>query len=62
YVGEPARAVALAAKLREAGCLVPAIRPTSVPEGESMLRISLTSEHTRSQLDHLIETLKAMRI
>ncbi|MEZ6119894.1 MAG: 8-amino-7-oxononanoate synthase [Pirellulaceae bacterium] len=61
FLGEPERAVALAAKLREAGCLVPAIRPPSVPEGESLLRISLTSEHTRSQLDQLIETLKAMR-
>ena len=35
-VGEPARAVELSARLRNRGLLVPAIRPPTVPEGESV--------------------------
>lgn len=44
-------------ELMEAGIYVPAIRPPSVPEGESLLRISLTTGHTDVMLGRLIETL-----
>lgn len=54
-VGEPARAMAMTASLRECGLLVPAIRPPTVPEGESCLRISLTCNHT----PEMIATLSA---
>lgn len=56
-VGDPARALSLAAKLREQGIYVPAIRPPSVPPGESLLRISLSYAHSDLDLDHLIESL-----
>ncbi len=56
-VGVPARALSLAAKLREQGIYVPAIRPPSVPPGESLLRISLSYAHSDCDLDHLIESL-----
>lgn len=56
-VGEPAAAVRLATALREAGLWVPAIRPPAVPEGESLLRISLTAGHTPEMLQLLTETL-----
>jgi 8-amino-7-oxononanoate synthase len=36
---------------------VPAIRPPSVPEGQSLLRISLTCLHTEQQLEDLIAAL-----
>jgi 8-amino-7-oxononanoate synthase len=42
----PGRAVEVAAQLEDRGFLVGAIRPPSVPEGTSRLRISLSSAHT----------------
>ena len=51
--GEPERALKWSAKLREAGLLVPAIRPPSVAEGESRLRISLCYGHQSAQLEAL---------
>jgi 8-amino-7-oxononanoate synthase len=55
--GEPTRAVELSQRLREAGYFVPAIRPPSVPEGESLLRISLTAAHTGEQISGLLARL-----
>jgi 8-amino-7-oxononanoate synthase len=56
-VGSPARALELAALLREAGYWIPAIRPPSVPPGESLLRLSLTAGHTPAMIDGLLSTL-----
>lgn len=50
-------ALSMSQKLQEAGFLIPAIRPPTVPEGTSRLRITVSSEHTREQLDHLLESL-----
>ncbi len=55
--GEPSRALALSAALREKGLYVPAIRPPTVPEGEACLRISLTSAHTEDMIAKLLEAL-----
>ena len=60
-VGEPERALALAAALRTRGLLVPAIRPPTVPEGQACLRISLTWGHTEAMIAMLIEALAEMR-
>jgi len=57
-VGEPARAVALSNTLRDQGLFVPAIRPPTVPKGESCLRISLTAAHTDEMLGRLVEALR----
>ncbi len=56
-VGEPGRAIEMAAALRERGLFVPAIRPPTVPEGESRLRISLTHAHTPEMIDRLVGAL-----
>ncbi|MEC9341946.1 MAG: 8-amino-7-oxononanoate synthase [Pseudomonadota bacterium] len=46
--------------LREAGILVGAIRPPTVPRGTARLRITLTAAHTAGQVDRLLETLAAI--
>jgi 8-amino-7-oxononanoate synthase len=58
-VGAPAAAVALSQALRNHGYWVPAIRPPSVPEGESLLRLSLTAAHTPEMIDGLLQALDA---
>jgi 8-amino-7-oxononanoate synthase len=52
-VGEPQRAVALAAHLRRRGLYAPAIRPPTVPAGTSRLRITLRAGHRREEIDLL---------
>ena len=39
------------------GFFVPGIRPPSVPEGEALLRLSLSYAHTGQQIDSLVETM-----
>lgn len=56
-VGDPARTMELAGRLRESGLLVPGIRPPSVPEGESLLRVSLCHGHTDEHLERLVGVL-----
>jgi 8-amino-7-oxononanoate synthase len=59
-VGEPEAAVALSAKLAKKRLLVPAIRPPSVPERTSRLRISLTAGHSEEDVKRLIEALRSV--
>ena len=56
-IGEPGWTMSLASKLREQGFFVPGIRPPSVPDGESLLRISLSYSHTDQQIETLIHTM-----
>jgi 8-amino-7-oxononanoate synthase len=56
-VGSPEAAVRLSAALRERGFLVPAIRPPTVPEGESLLRISLSFAHAPETIEGLSRAL-----
>jgi 8-amino-7-oxononanoate synthase len=56
-VGAPAAAVELSQALRERGYWLPAIRPPSVPEGQSLLRLSLTAAHMP---DHVAGLLAAL--
>ena len=57
FCGPPARAVARSWRLREHGYFVPAIRPPSVPEGESLLRISVTAAHSMEQIEGICAAL-----
>lgn len=44
-------------KCKEAGMIVSAIRPPTVPENASRFRISLTSAHQKTDCDHLLNLL-----
>lgn len=56
-VGDNARALDLAARLRQAGCWVTAIRPPTVPPGTARLRLTLTANHEPQDIDRLLEAL-----
>ncbi|MCE9603607.1 MAG: 8-amino-7-oxononanoate synthase [Planctomycetia bacterium] len=59
--GSAERTLHLAAALREAGFLVPPIRPPSVPAGASRLRLSLSFGHTPAMIDELLAALRRVR-
>jgi 8-amino-7-oxononanoate synthase len=58
-LGAEESALELSAALEEQGLLVGAIRPPTVPRGTSRLRITLTAEHTDSDLDRLLDALES---
>jgi 8-amino-7-oxononanoate synthase len=59
-VGPAEAAVAAAARLSDEGLFVPAIRPPSVPAGASLLRASLSWQHTDDDLDRLVRGFVAV--
>jgi 8-amino-7-oxononanoate synthase len=56
-VGDEERCRRLATRLRDAGILVFAARYPTVPLGRAMLRVCLTSEHTRTDIEQLRDAL-----
>jgi 8-amino-7-oxononanoate synthase len=59
-IGDDNQAVVISQRLFEKGLLVTAIRPPTVPEGTSRLRITLSARHSKEHIDKLIETLAAL--
>jgi len=56
-IGDEKQTVSISLQLFNAGFLVTAIRPPTVPEGTSRLRITLSARHTQAHIEQLIETL-----
>jgi len=56
-VGSPTRTMEISNQLLEKGIYVQGIRPPTVPEGTSRLRLTVTATHTEGQLKRLIEAL-----
>jgi len=52
-LGEESRALAFAQSLRERGILAQAVRPPTVPDGESRVRLVLRSSFTEEQISRL---------
>jgi 8-amino-7-oxononanoate synthase len=59
-LGDAGRAMAASARLLERGYCVPAIRPPTVPEGTSRLRVSLSAAHSRADVEGLVAALAAV--
>lgn len=59
-VGEAAPALDLAGRLLDAGVLVPAIRPPTVPEGTSRLRCTVMASHTEGHLQRAIDAFASL--
>ena len=60
-IGEPHQTMRISQGLRERGIWAPGIRPPSVPEGESLLRLGITAGHTAEMMDRLVEVLGELR-
>ena len=56
-LGNDQQVVDSAARLRERGFMVAAIRPPTVPRGQGRLRITLCANHTEQQVDALVDAL-----
>jgi 8-amino-7-oxononanoate synthase len=54
-VGDPGEAVALSKRLFDAGVLCPAIRPPSVPDGTSRLRVTVMATHTDEHIERALD-------
>ncbi len=59
-LGTPQAALDASQQLRDRGLLVKAIRPPTVPQGTSRLRISLSAGHTEAHVDALLEGLATL--
>ncbi len=57
-IGSSEKAVDFSKRLFEDGIYIPPIRPPTVPEGTSRLRVTLTAAHTKCQIDFLLSRLE----
>lgn len=57
-MGREEAAMEYAARCRERGILLSAIRPPSVPAGTSRIRLTVTAAHTREELDRAVKVMK----
>lgn len=58
FTGSAERAMAISAKLLSKGVFIQGIRPPTVPENSSRLRITVTAAHTEEDLNHALTALK----
>jgi len=56
------RAISISSQLRELGFLVPVIRPPTVPDGTSRLRVSISVLHTKKDIIKLASTINYLLI
>ena len=61
-VGDNEKALSLAYELELRGIIITAIRPPTVPVGESRLRMTVTAAHSQEQLDYVANTLRNLLV
>jgi 8-amino-7-oxononanoate synthase len=59
-IGSAEQTMRISRALRELGIWAPGIRPPSVPEGESLLRLGFTAAHSEEMVERLLEGLAAV--
>ena len=59
-LGESQRVLAWSKQLEQAGILVSAIRPPTVPEGMARLRVTFSADHREADVDRLLASLEAV--
>jgi 8-amino-7-oxononanoate synthase len=59
-LGAPVVALEASRALLAQGLLVKAIRPPTVPEGTSRLRVSLSAAHTAADIEHLVAAVRSV--
>lgn len=59
-IGDDKKAMQISQQLFDRGFLVIAIRPPTVPEGTSRLRITLSAKHTQEHIDQLLDVLNQL--
>lgn len=60
-IGDAQEAVLFAKSLEEKGIYAPAIRPPTVPEGESRIRLTVTADRSVRDIDELLEAFYLTR-
>lgn len=55
-IGDTQQALLFAHRLQEKGIFAPAIRPPTVPQGESRIRLTVTTEHRAQEIAYLLQT------
>ncbi|WEN15776.1 8-amino-7-oxononanoate synthase [Rhodanobacter sp. AS-Z3] len=61
-LGSAEAALAAAQSLEQQGLLVTAIRPPSVPAGQSRLRITLSAAHEEAHVERLLQVLETLKL
>ena len=59
-VGDAARALEIAAMLREGGVLLQAVRPPTVPPGQSRLRLTVQAVHEEAHLERVLTAFSVL--
>jgi glycine C-acetyltransferase/8-amino-7-oxononanoate synthase len=59
-IGEAKKTMEISQKLFERGLFISGIRPPTVPEGESRLRITVTAAHSKEDLECLASSLREL--
>jgi 8-amino-7-oxononanoate synthase len=60
-IGDSRKATALSEALLDAGLLVSAIRPPTVPQGSARLRVTFSAAHEEWQVDRLMNELDRLK-
>jgi 8-amino-7-oxononanoate synthase len=59
-IGDNQRVMQIAQQLEQTGLLAGAIRPPTVPVGSARLRITLSADHTQTEIEDLLDTLEQL--
>jgi 8-amino-7-oxononanoate synthase len=61
-LGDETRALEASERLRQAGLLVAAIRPPTVPKGTARLRVTFSAAHSETDVDRLAKAVQDIRL